>query len=80
MSFKVGDVVVLKSGSPLMTIEEIDGDVAHVVWMELITKYQNSFATSTLEHSVVELFDQRPNRAGVVINTAVDQLFNNQRG
>jgi len=50
MGFKVGDVVILKSGGPPMTIEKIDGDVAHVVWMVSIYKSQNSFAVSVLNH------------------------------
>ncbi|MBW7867895.1 MAG: DUF2158 domain-containing protein [Brumimicrobium sp.] len=31
-TFKVGNVVVLKSGGPSMTIESIDGEVVDCVW------------------------------------------------
>lgn len=32
MDFKVGDVVVLKSGSPQMTVVNPDGKVAKLIW------------------------------------------------
>ena len=31
---KPGDIVVLKSGSPRMTVEEVDGSLIHVVWFD----------------------------------------------
>ena len=30
---KIGDIVYLKSGSPRLTVEEIDGDEARVSWI-----------------------------------------------
>ena len=33
-TFSVGDVVVLKSDGPKMTIEKIDSDQCHCVWFE----------------------------------------------
>lgn len=55
MDLKVGDVVVLKSGSPRMTIQNIakynysDKDKAKCVWFEGAKKYEDIFELETLE-------------------------------
>lgn len=36
VALKIGDVVYLKSGSPRMTITEIEGDEVTCVWMPFI--------------------------------------------
>lgn len=53
--FKVGDVVVLKSGSPSMTVIEINkpakGNLVFVktVWFEGSTQHYKSFPEDTLD-------------------------------
>jgi uncharacterized protein YodC (DUF2158 family) len=49
MPFKVGDTVQLKSGSPLMTIAEIDGEVVFCVWFTGQKKEQGSFTAGTIK-------------------------------
>ncbi len=34
MTFNEGDIVVLKSGGPQMTVNEIDGDICHCQWFD----------------------------------------------
>ncbi|HEV3110067.1 MAG TPA: DUF2158 domain-containing protein [Candidatus Binataceae bacterium] len=46
--FQVGDVVKLKSGGPLMTIEEIDGDRAHCLWFKGDKRETGTFPLATL--------------------------------
>ena len=54
MDFKVGDVVRLKSGSPLMTIQEIgkynysDEDSAKCSWFDGKKRYSDIFELETL--------------------------------
>lgn len=53
MDFKSGDVVLLKSGSPAMTIESIgtySGVIkAKCIWFDGTKKYHDLFELSTLE-------------------------------
>jgi uncharacterized protein YodC (DUF2158 family) len=59
MSFAIGDVVQMKSGGPLMTIESLDGENATCSWMERTgpqnsprySKKQERFAVVTLTKS-----------------------------
>lgn len=48
--FQVGDVVVLKSGSPDMTIMEIDNDtqIVTTTWFDGSTQLTTQFAKATL--------------------------------
>lgn len=49
-NFNLGDVVVLKSGSDKMTIEEIDDDYISCVWMNKAGKQERgAFAAITLK-------------------------------
>ena len=46
MTFKVGDVVILKSGSPPMTVTAVEGDQVTCVWFEHVgTKNQKKSGT-----------------------------------
>jgi uncharacterized protein YodC (DUF2158 family) len=48
--FKVGDVVVLRSGSIPMTVEEIDGKDVSCVWMDEKRKMERgTFPAATLQ-------------------------------
>jgi uncharacterized protein YodC (DUF2158 family) len=49
--FKPGDVVMLKSGGPHMTITEIEGDKAWCEWFEGYKSLQGSFKKVALRHS-----------------------------
>ena len=53
MDFKSGDVVLLKSGSPTMTIESIGVysgiTKAKCIWFDGSKKYTDTFELSTLE-------------------------------
>ena len=46
--FKVGDVVVLKSGGPRMTVESVANEVAHCVWFEKTKKHEGNFNVALL--------------------------------
>ncbi len=47
---KVGDVVVLKSGGPQMTVEEIENNFVYCTWFDGQKERQkDSFSESTLE-------------------------------
>ena len=46
---EVGDVVELKSGSPKMTIEEIDEEEADVVWFVKTTEERSRYRLSSLQ-------------------------------
>jgi uncharacterized protein YodC (DUF2158 family) len=47
-SFKVGDVVQLKSGGPIMTIAEINGDDAYCEWFSSGKQSEGSFKMTSL--------------------------------
>jgi len=53
MDLKVGDIVLLKSGSPAMTIEEIDAysgvQKAKCSWFDEKKKYTDLFVLESLE-------------------------------
>jgi len=49
MDFKVGGVVVLKSGGPSMTVHSCDGDSIFCVWFEKKTQKSGHFPPGTLE-------------------------------
>jgi len=53
MDFKSGDVVILKSGSPTMTIESIEAysgvTKARCIWFDGSKKYTDVFELLTLE-------------------------------
>ncbi len=34
MPFEVGDVVMLRSGGPHMTVEQVDGNIVSTVWFD----------------------------------------------
>lgn len=46
--FKIGDVVVLRSGGPRMTVEKIDGTTAHCKWFEKDKQKQGAFDAAML--------------------------------
>lgn len=48
-AFVVGDVVQLKSGGQVMTIEEIDGDDVSCVWFEGKALQRQTFGAGTLK-------------------------------
>jgi len=49
MNFKTGDVVQLKSGGTIMTIEEIEDDSAHCVWSDNGKIERDNFYLATLK-------------------------------
>jgi uncharacterized protein YodC (DUF2158 family) len=52
MEFNVGDLVKLKSGGPLMTVSEVDGDEVTCVWFpqaDYSELREADFADATLE-------------------------------
>lgn len=49
MTFEVGDVVVLKSGSPRMTIAAIEGEMAVCVWVDKGKSARDRFELVTLK-------------------------------
>jgi uncharacterized protein YodC (DUF2158 family) len=59
MAFAVGDTVKLKSGGPIMTVEDVDsGDGANVdiicVWFEKNQRQDGRFKAGTLKQANVE--------------------------
>ncbi|MBW8304138.1 MAG: DUF2158 domain-containing protein [Brevundimonas sp.] len=46
--FNVGDVVQLKSGGPLMTVEELQRDSLFCIWFDKTEKKTGSFNPATL--------------------------------
>jgi uncharacterized protein YodC (DUF2158 family) len=49
MAFQTGDVVALKSGGPLMTIQEMAEDGAHCVWFDQGAPRYATFPASTVD-------------------------------
>ncbi|CAM3715131.1 DUF2158 domain-containing protein [Rouxiella silvae] len=49
VQFNVGDVVVLNSGGPKMTVVNIRGNVIHVVWFFDNTVMNSEFLSDTLK-------------------------------
>ena len=47
--FKKGDIVVLKSGGPPMTIYEIDTECVYCVWFKGDERVQGAFGPETLK-------------------------------
>ncbi|QGZ36586.1 YodC family protein [Stappia indica] len=46
--FSVGDKVHLKSGSPDMTVEAVDGDSVHCVWFSGMNPVRDTFKVASL--------------------------------
>lgn len=49
MEFKLGDVVVLKSGGPPMTIDGIGGDIVSCVWYDGSGVRREDFGPNSLK-------------------------------
>lgn len=47
--FKIGDTVVLKSGSPIMTVEKVKDSSISCIWFDGTKKLDSSFPPDTLE-------------------------------
>jgi uncharacterized protein YodC (DUF2158 family) len=47
--FKAGDVVQLKSGGPLMSVSEIDGNIVHCRWFVGTEEKNSSFPSEILK-------------------------------
>lgn len=47
--FKIGDTVVLKSGSPIMTVEKVKDASISCIWFDGTKKLDGSFPPDTLE-------------------------------
>lgn len=54
MSFSVGDVVMLKSGGPALTVTEVGDDGVSVVWY---ADTEDNFRTTVLPPETLILFD-----------------------
>lgn len=50
MDFEIGDTVVLKSGGPLMTVTDIDGEMVSCTWFE---KKQDKAYEGTFKSSIL---------------------------
>jgi uncharacterized protein YodC (DUF2158 family) len=48
MSFEVGDIVVLRSGGPKMTVEHVDGDSIFCRWFDKTKQEKSAFIAATL--------------------------------
>jgi len=48
MTFKIGDVVTLKSGGIAMTVEAIEADTVHCVWSEGKKQVRDTFHSDML--------------------------------
>lgn len=48
-TFVVGDTVQLKSGGPIMTVEDLDENSVDCVWFNGKTEKRNNFITATLK-------------------------------
>lgn len=51
MTFSIGDIVLLKSGGPSMTVKVVDGDNVTCTW------FANGFTPPSAPYSVVFLAD-----------------------
>lgn len=49
MSISVGSVVQLKTGSPSMTVQKIEGNVVKVQWFEGTTLKESVFSYNSLQ-------------------------------
>ncbi|GAB3585675.1 YodC family protein [Hymenobacter daeguensis] len=49
--FNVGDTVKLKSGGPMMTVAELEGDDVVCVWFEKSQQHKQRFPAATLRKS-----------------------------
>lgn len=50
--FKVGDIVELNSGSDVMTVQSIEGDLIECIWFDGQNKRQtNKFKAATLKRA-----------------------------
>lgn len=43
MEFKIGNVVVINSGGPLMTVEVIEADIIRTVWFKEAELHRDAF-------------------------------------
>lgn len=50
--FEPGDIVVLKSGGPRMTVASVSGDHAECVWIEKNKTFREAFEFVVLERYV----------------------------
>jgi uncharacterized protein YodC (DUF2158 family) len=49
-SFKVGDVVQLKSGGPMMTVEEVEERTVFCIWFDKTERKAGRFNPATLDN------------------------------
>ncbi len=47
-SFKIGDVVQLKSGGPFMTVSAVEDDSLYCIWFDKTEQKQGRFKPATL--------------------------------
>jgi uncharacterized protein YodC (DUF2158 family) len=55
--FKIGDTVVLKSGSPIMTVEKVKDSSISCIWFDGTKKLNDPFPPNTLK---IYNFDDEP--------------------
>ena len=49
MAFKLGDVVMLKSGGPRMTVAKLDGEFVHCFWFDRSHPFEEKFNQALLQ-------------------------------
>lgn len=49
MSFTVGEIVLLKSGGPEMTLDSIDGEYGWCSWFTAATRHKDKFRLTSLK-------------------------------
>lgn len=49
MDFQAGDIVLLKSGGPRMTVHAVDEDDVHCVWTEKNRTFRETFPAVVLK-------------------------------